>query len=145
MLAEKGEPAYAPISRRYRSAILPWKEDPDRAARLLLKALDSLTERDRDLVLRQLLTGRVGSVMGRGPSHADAPEAPLSFPETEVGKEITRQVEQPLLVRLPADLHARFRRWATSHGFSMASVVRGLVERFLDDQEGRGRQRGRRS
>jgi hypothetical protein len=124
---------------------VPPKDDPDRAARLLLKALDSLTQRDRDLVLRNLLTGRIGSVSGRGPSHAHATEAPLSFPEADVGMEITRQVEQPLLVRLPADLHARFRRWATSHGFSMASVVRGLVERFLDDQEGRGRPARRRS
>jgi hypothetical protein len=124
---------------------VPSKEDPDRAARLLLKALDSLTERDRDLVLRDLLTGRIGSVSARGPSHAHATEAPLSIPEARVGMEITRQVEQPLLVRLPADLHARFRRWATSHGFSMASVVRGLVERFLDDQEGRGRPARRRS
>jgi hypothetical protein len=124
---------------------VPSKEDPDRAARLLLKALDSLTQRDRDLVLRNLLTGRIGSVSGRGSSHAHASEASLSLPEAKVGMEITRQVEQPLLVRLPADLHARFRRWATSHGFSMASVVRGLVERFLDDQEGRGRPGGRRS
>jgi hypothetical protein len=124
---------------------VPSKEDPDRAARLLLKALDSLTQRDRDLVLRNLLTGRIGSVSGRGSSRTHASEASLSFPEAKVGMEITRQVEQPLLVRLPADLHARFRRWATSHGFSMASVVRGLVERFLDDQEGRGRPGGRRS
>jgi plasmid stability protein len=124
---------------------VPSKEDPDRAARLLLKALDSLTQRDRDLVLRNLLTGRIGSVSGRGPSHGHATEAPPSFSEAKVGMEITRQVEQPLLVRLPADLHARFRRWATSHGFSMASVVRGLVERFLDDQEGRGRPGGGRS
>jgi hypothetical protein len=134
---------------RYRTdigaAIVPSKDDPDRAARLLLKALDSLTQRDRDLVLRNLLTGRIGSVSGRGPSHGHATDAPLSFPEAKVGMEITRQVEQPLLVRLPADLHARFRRWATSHGFSMASVVRGLVERFLDDQESRGRPGGPRS
>jgi hypothetical protein len=142
------EGANRPILRYrigYRSAIVPSKEDPDRAARLLLKALDSLNQRDRDLVLRDLLTGRIGSVSGRGPSHAHATEAPPSFPDPNVGMEITRQVEQPLLVRLPADLHARFRRWATSHGFSMASVVRGLVERFLDDQEGRGRTGGRRS
>jgi hypothetical protein len=142
------EGANRPILRYrigYRSAIVPSKEDPDRAARLLLKALDSLNQRDRDLVLRDLLTGRIGSVSGRRPSHAHATEAPPSFADPKVGMEITRQVEQPLLVRLPADLHARFRRWATSHGFSMASVVRGLVERFLDDQEARGRPSGGRS
>jgi hypothetical protein len=114
------------------------KDDPDRAAMLLLKALDSLPQPDRDLVLRNLLTGRIDPARGRAQAH-EATEAPLSHREMELGMEIGRQVEQPLLVRLPADLHARFRRWATSHGFSMASVVRGLLERFLDDQEGRGR------
>jgi hypothetical protein len=39
-----------------------------------------------------------------------------------------------LPVRLPPDLHERLRRWSNEHGFSMAAVVRGLVERFLDEQ-----------
>lgn len=117
----------------------PKRDEPDRAARLLLKALESLPPRDRNLVLRNLLTGRLDPIRGRRPSQLrTTTEAfPFSFPQTRVGMEVTRQVEQPLLVRLPADLHARFRRWATSHGFSMASVVRGLVERFLEEQEGR--------
>ena len=118
---------------------MPSKDDPDQAARLLLKALDSLPQRDRDRVLRHLLTGRMGSIRGREPSHLHSTGTSFPFSEERLGMELARQVEQPLLVRLPADLHARFRRWATSHGFSMASVVRGLVERFLDDQEGRGR------
>jgi hypothetical protein len=114
------------------------KDDSDQAARLLLKALESLPPRDRDLVLRNLLTGHVGPIRSPEPSRPLAIGGPLSFSEARIG--MARQVEQPLLVRLPADLHARFRRWATSHGFSMASVVRGLVERFLDDQEGRKHQ-----
>jgi hypothetical protein len=112
---------------------VPSKDDPDRAAGLLLKALDSLPERDRELVLRTLLTG--GITPGRGASHLRAGRAPVSFPE-----QIRHQMEQPLLVRLPTDLHDRLRTWATTHGFSMASVVRGLVERFLDDQGAAGRQ-----
>jgi hypothetical protein len=39
-----------------------------------------------------------------------------------------------LPVRLPPELHERLRRWSNEHGFSMAAVVRGLVERFLDEQ-----------
>ena len=124
---------------------MPSKEDdPDRAARLLLKALESLSRRDRDLVLGHLLTGRVGSIRSVESSHLRVPRGPFSFSEGNLGME-TRQVGQPLLVRLPADLHSRFRQWATSHGFSMASVVRGLVERFLDEQEGRKRPGGSRS
>ena len=37
-------------------------------------------------------------------------------------------------VRFPADQHARLRDWCTEHGFSMATVIRGLVAKFLDDQ-----------
>jgi hypothetical protein len=127
---------------------MPSKEDErDRAARLLLKALESLSQRDRDLVLRNLLTGRLDPIRSREPSklRTTSEAFPFSFSHARVGVEMTRQVEQPLLVRLPADLHARFRRWATSHGFSMASVVRGLLERFLDEQEGRKRPGGGRS
>jgi hypothetical protein len=104
----------------------------DRAARLLLKALNTLSDRDRDLVLRNLLAGRVGLTIVE-----DRPEV-FTSPGGSPGVGIGRQVEQPLLVRLPADLHRHFRQWATSHGFSMASVVRGLIERFLEQQEGGG-------
>lgn len=45
------------------------------------------------------------------------------------------QGNQVVPVRLPADLHARLRQWSAEHGFSMATVVRGLVSRFLDGQE----------
>lgn len=41
-------------------------------------------------------------------------------------------------VRLSSELRERLRRWAAEHGFSMAAVVRDLIERFLDEQEGRG-------
>ena len=37
-------------------------------------------------------------------------------------------------VRLPTESHARLRAWCSTHGFTMAAVIRGLVERFLDEQ-----------
>ena len=43
--------------------------------------------------------------------------------------------QQVVPVRFPEAQHQRLRDWCTTHGFSMAVVVRGLVERFLDDQE----------
>lgn len=43
-------------------------------------------------------------------------------------------------VRLPTESHARLRDWCSSHGFTMAAVIRVLVERFLDDQSKRTRQ-----
>jgi hypothetical protein len=41
---------------------------------------------------------------------------------------------QLITIRLPAERHAELRSWCASHGFTMAAVVRGLVERFLEDQ-----------
>jgi hypothetical protein len=42
---------------------------------------------------------------------------------------------QLVTIRLPAGVHAQLREWCAGHGFTMAAVVRGLVERFLDQQE----------
>ncbi len=37
-------------------------------------------------------------------------------------------------VRLPEPLYDRLKAWSEEHSFPMAVVVRGLIERFLDDQ-----------
>ncbi len=41
---------------------------------------------------------------------------------------------QLVTIRLPAERHAELRDWCSEHGFTMAAVVRGLVERFLEQQ-----------
>ena len=41
---------------------------------------------------------------------------------------------QLVTFRLPAERHAELRAWCSEHGFTMAAVVRGLIERFLEDQ-----------
>lgn len=41
---------------------------------------------------------------------------------------------QLVTFRLPAERHAELRTWCAEHGFTMAAVVRGLIERFLEDQ-----------
>jgi hypothetical protein len=43
---------------------------------------------------------------------------------------------QLVTLRLPAERHAELRRWCTEHDFSMAAVIRGLVEQFLEDRGG---------
>jgi hypothetical protein len=59
------------------------------------------------------------------------------------GPELSQQLGQLLpageesqlvTIRLPAERHAQLRSWCSEHGFTMAAVVRGLVERFLEDQ-----------
>jgi hypothetical protein len=47
----------------------------------------------------------------------------------------TGEDSQLVTIRLPAERHAALRTWCADHGFTMAAVVRGLVERFLEDQE----------
>jgi hypothetical protein len=41
---------------------------------------------------------------------------------------------QVVPVRLPAQLHTQLRDWCAEHGFSMATVIRGLLTRFLEGQ-----------
>jgi hypothetical protein len=41
---------------------------------------------------------------------------------------------QLVTIRLPAQRHAELRAWCAEHDFTMAAVVRGLVERFLEQQ-----------
>ncbi|MGH2706626.1 MAG: hypothetical protein ACRDJ4_16525 [Actinomycetota bacterium] len=44
---------------------------------------------------------------------------------------------QMVPVRLAEEQHRRLKEWCKEHGFSMAVVIRGLVERFLEDQQRR--------
>jgi len=41
---------------------------------------------------------------------------------------------QLVTIRLPAESHGKLRAWCADHNFTMAAVVRGLVERFLEEQ-----------
>ncbi|WP_214408190.1 hypothetical protein [Pseudonocardia lacus] len=39
---------------------------------------------------------------------------------------------QLVTLRLPQERHAQLRQWCAEHDFSMAAVIRGLVEQFLE-------------
>jgi hypothetical protein len=112
----------------------------DRTAKLLTKAIRQLSQREQDQVLTALLreasaepatfTRPVpppGDVVFSYPMSVPQPEPPAGGPGPST----------MLPVRLPPELHARLREWCAEHGFSMAGVVRGLVERFLDGQAGK--------
>ncbi len=45
--------------------------------------------------------------------------------------------QQVVPVRFPEPPYDRLKQWCAMHGFPMAAVVCGLVERFLDDQDRR--------
>ena len=105
---------------------------------LLLKAIRSLPQGEQDAVMRSLI-GRAFAGPGTPPVHGSdvVPQQMGSDFTVTPGPafDTSKQMTAPLLVRLPADLHDRLRRWSTTNGFSMAAVARGLIERFLNEQE----------
>ncbi len=59
----------------------------------------------------------------------------LSAFERDIASSLAVGEESQLVtIRLPAERHAELRTWCTEHNFTMAAVVRGLVERFLEQQ-----------
>jgi len=133
----------------------------DRVGELLLKAMRELSPGEQAELLGGLLGGRrrpdapnpraVGAgVLAR---HAVVPDA-VTFP-LDVDLNVwaapiladLRAVQaaavpaadpeaalKVLPVRLPASDYERLRAWSRTHGFSMAVIVRTLVERFLEGQ-----------
>ena len=109
---------------------------------LLHKALQTLDVDERDELLRGLLLGRLTA----GMSSSAGGVGPVAAPRAGVDRErlaflFGREIEAPvsagaqlkvLPIRLPeADLE-RLRQFCQASGFSMAVVIRTLVERFLD-------------
>ncbi|HEY8474632.1 MAG TPA: hypothetical protein VIL37_18605 [Natronosporangium sp.] len=71
---------------------------------------------------------------GGFPTHRESP-AELAERVRRAATELPPATDnQMVTIRLPATRHAALRDWCTEHGFSMAAVVRGLVERFLEEQ-----------
>jgi hypothetical protein len=93
-----------------------------------------------------------GVELGLSESEAAAELAPSEALVTAVGAAIMARAALPrppggspaqgplrtMPVRFPERQYERLKAWSESHGFPMAVVVRGLVERFLDEQERRG-------
>lgn len=108
----------------------PLSEEP---AALLLQAVNTLPVSQRDLVLTWMLQSLgpwVPSTRVRSPEVPDRATA-----TNRLGALFGSQIQgeqQVVPIRLPIDTHGRLRSWCEQHGFSMAGVVRGLVEDFLD-------------
>lgn len=117
----------------------------ERTAKLLLKAIRSLSQREQDQVLAALLLGSTQpmSLTRPVPPPMSRDVVMFSDPAAMVFQQQLTAGAAVLPIRLPPDLHERLRRWSVEHGFSMAGVVRGLVERFLDEQSGKAPPRKR--
>ena len=107
--------------------------------RLVVHAVGQLPPEQRDLVLTWLLRQRPGlsrqwTIGARASEHA----AELHALQLSAARQPTRGMpptaQQVVPVRFPAQQHAQLREWCAEHGFSMATVIRGLVARFLESQ-----------
>jgi hypothetical protein len=123
---------------------MPPRDHAARAARLLLKALDSLSQRERSEVL-SLLIERALVPAGTAGAETFAPGpgaekltlgAVQRSAATRLRAGYTLPADHRLFpVRLPERDHARLKQWCDESGFPMAAVVRGLIERFLDERQ----------
>ena len=116
-----------------------------KAARSLTRAIRGLPEREQNDVLCYLLEsalaagGGMGGRTGGGPGPfgavvAQHPGQPMFELATHASATRPGGEQRMIPVRLPEPLYARLKAWSGEHGFAMAVVIRGLVERFLDDQ-----------
>ncbi|HEX4703643.1 MAG TPA: hypothetical protein VH352_16055 [Pseudonocardiaceae bacterium] len=118
---------------------------------LLAKAMESLTSTERQRITAWFMTNRLSGVeWGPGPAadvglgrrhdvwqHVMGPSPDVYrdlYERRFGGSSVFGRGQQVVPVRLPTELHARLRSWCADNGFSMATVVRGLVSRFLDGQ-----------
>ncbi|WP_163511292.1 hypothetical protein [Fodinicola acaciae] len=101
----------------------------------LATALESLSSEDRQEVTAWLLSTRSTDT---APAHLQRAAAwsglPPDWRRQVTGLLPSGENSQLVTVRLPTDQHSRLRVWCGEHNFTMAAVVRGLIERFLDDQ-----------
>jgi hypothetical protein len=114
--------------------------EPEDAVTLLVQAVNQLPAGDRDQVFAWLL--RAGGRPYRLPGATGLLEPRTAtagiwriFQEAKSASAQQPGAPQQMVpVRFPADQHAKLREWCAEHGFSMATVIRGLVAKFLDDQ-----------
>jgi hypothetical protein len=109
--------------------------------KLLLKAFRSLSDEEQETVMTELLEARSAPWPWTGPPHARS----LADLTVEQGPDVTPPALGPegggpwqsVPVRLSTEQHERLKQWCQANGFTMAVVLRGLVARFLDDQDAR--------
>ena len=104
---------------------------------LLVSAVGQLPPEQRDLVFTWLLRQRpaLARQWTLGASALEADD--LQSLQRAAGRPLrgfTASAQQVVPVRFPTEQHAQLREWCAEHGFSMATVIRGLVARFLEGQ-----------
>jgi hypothetical protein len=102
---------------------------------LLVKAVRGLPQEEQDAILGGLLyrgTGVQAAGIGRGPWGHLAPDPSLLAGSPRLGERGSQLRVVP--VRLSVEQHEALKQWCEANDFSMATVIRGLVDRFLASQ-----------
>lgn len=107
-------------------------------AEMIIEAVKGLPEPDRDTALAWLIDRNAGFGSGSGrrlPVPGGHRLSPVVHDDAlrHFGSELPKD-HQAVMIRMPTGQHAQLRSWCEEHGFSMATVVRGLVDRFLEQQ-----------
>jgi len=115
---------------------------------LLAKALATLSDEEQGQVLKSLLPvptfgtqhpGWSGEATASQAGIALGHKEPMMAAYAQHFQQLVGSADQAsLLVRLPASLHAELKVWSEANGHSMNTVVRGLLERFLEAQRTAG-------
>jgi|SRR6185437_5983385 len=149
----QGDPAPAPQNIPPPEAAAAAGDAPDAAAsesrlaeqagaspdvvRLLVQAVGTLPAAERDQVYTWLLGRAMAGPFGAShlPGRMREVSAQLLSLQQAGGPPAAQQIGQQVVpVRFSTEQHAQLRTWCTEHGFSMATVIRGLVARFLEGQ-----------
>ncbi|HKT02405.1 MAG TPA: hypothetical protein VJT31_22980 [Rugosimonospora sp.] len=106
----------------------------------LARLLETLDPEDRQEIVAWLLTARWPAQQMR----LQRWRGDLGVSDREEVLRLRRQLaswlpaggegNQLVTIRLPAEQHERLRTWCGDHNFTMAAVVRGLIERFLEER-----------
>src|SRR5258706_572534 len=108
-------------------------------AEKLADLLENLEPADRREINAWLLSrGTRGWALHAGPHRELLAGSDLLAARDLATGLVSGENSQLVTVRLPAAQHERLRDWCNEHNFTMAAVVRGLIERFLDGQQRAG-------
>jgi ParG len=105
----------------------------------LISAVNTLPPAQRDAVWAWLLSRGAPVTVPAAPGAASLEMAgallrPGSAALAQSVRAMPAGGQQIVPVRFPSEQHAQLREWCAEHGFSMATVIRGLVARFLEGQ-----------
>lgn len=119
------------------------ERNPSEGVRLLYKALRGLTEAEQEVVFEYLLERGKGGSAEEEIAHKLAGEVPARVVKVKPDRfqpgwgGPLGPGQQMVPVRLTESQHRQLKDWCVKHNFPMAVVIRGLLERFLDDWEQR--------